>query len=225
MEALACTKSLRSRTPVFEGALRKASMRKSRHNQRDPSNCHPFRVAASRAVTHRMAVLLDNRRTVNSEWYTTICLPEIFEGIRKNNRQRRVIHHDNACCHTSAEATRFFGSNRRFVYELEKYRVRFLAKSEPTHEFLTVTVTSDATVNDRLQPILGQREDLRLENHGSVVIRTCRERESRTSKAVTQREQCRFDSVTMLQRVLREENFSVALSPGRERTAAGSARP
>ncbi|GBP18647.1 hypothetical protein EVAR_14417_1 [Eumeta japonica] len=54
-------------------------------------------------------VTLENRKTVNSEWYTTICLPEVFEEMRKNNRQRRIIlHHDNASCHTSAETTRFF---------------------------------------------------------------------------------------------------------------------
>ncbi|GBP06009.1 Histone-lysine N-methyltransferase SETMAR [Eumeta japonica] len=33
---------------------------------------------------------------------------EVFEEIRKNNRQRRIIlHHDNASCHTSTETTRF----------------------------------------------------------------------------------------------------------------------
>ncbi|GBP13783.1 Mariner Mos1 transposase [Eumeta japonica] len=45
---------------------------------------------------------------VNSERYTTICLPEVFEERRKNNRRRRIIlHHDNASCHTSAETIRF----------------------------------------------------------------------------------------------------------------------
>ncbi|GBP88065.1 Mariner Mos1 transposase [Eumeta japonica] len=43
-----------------------------------------------------------------SEWYLTICLPEVVEEIRKTNRQCRIIlRHDNASCHTSAEATRF----------------------------------------------------------------------------------------------------------------------
>ncbi|GBP85562.1 Mariner Mos1 transposase [Eumeta japonica] len=33
---------------------------------------------------------------------------EIFEEIRKNNRQRKtILHHDNAICYTSAETTRF----------------------------------------------------------------------------------------------------------------------
>ncbi|GBP81406.1 hypothetical protein EVAR_59408_1 [Eumeta japonica] len=37
---------------------------------------------------HVVAVPLENRKMVNSEWYTTICLPEVFEETRKNNRQR-----------------------------------------------------------------------------------------------------------------------------------------
>ncbi|GBP54882.1 Histone-lysine N-methyltransferase SETMAR [Eumeta japonica] len=45
---------------------------------------------------------------VNSEWYTTICLPEVFEEIRKDNGQRRnIVHHDNVSCHTSVETTQF----------------------------------------------------------------------------------------------------------------------
>ncbi|GBP41752.1 Histone-lysine N-methyltransferase SETMAR [Eumeta japonica] len=55
-----------------------------------------------------VAVPLENRKTINSEWYTTISVPEVFEEIRKNNRQRRIIlYHDNVRCHTSAETTRF----------------------------------------------------------------------------------------------------------------------
>ncbi|GBP94984.1 Mariner Mos1 transposase [Eumeta japonica] len=51
---------------------------------------------------------LENRKTVNLEWYMTICLPEVFEEIIKNDQQRRIIlHHDNTSCHTSAETIRF----------------------------------------------------------------------------------------------------------------------
>ncbi|GBP21659.1 hypothetical protein EVAR_16205_1 [Eumeta japonica] len=53
-------------------------------------------------------MLQENRKTVNSEWYTTICLPEVFEEISKNDRQcRNIFHHDIASYHTSAETTRF----------------------------------------------------------------------------------------------------------------------
>ncbi|GBP36867.1 Histone-lysine N-methyltransferase SETMAR [Eumeta japonica] len=37
-----------------------------------------------------------------------MCLPEVFEELRKNKQQRRIsLHHDNASCHTSAETNRF----------------------------------------------------------------------------------------------------------------------
>ncbi|GBP29050.1 Histone-lysine N-methyltransferase SETMAR [Eumeta japonica] len=57
---------------------------------------------------HVDTVPLENRKTVKSERYTTICLPEVFEEIRKNNRQRKIIlHHDSAGYHTSTETIRF----------------------------------------------------------------------------------------------------------------------
>lgn len=57
---------------------------------------------------HVATVELERRRTVNSEWYTTICLPEVFREIRKKNKKRRIIlHHDNASSHTSAQTKEF----------------------------------------------------------------------------------------------------------------------
>ena len=60
---------------------------------------------------HVAIVPLEQRRTVNSEWYTTICLPVVFQGIRKTNRRRRItLHHDNAISHTSAQTTAFLST-------------------------------------------------------------------------------------------------------------------
>ncbi|CAK9815952.1 Histone-lysine N-methyltransferase SETMAR [Anthophora plagiata] len=60
---------------------------------------------------HVATVPLENRRTVNSEWYTTICLPEVFREIRKENQRRRIIlHHDNASSHTSAQTSQYLTS-------------------------------------------------------------------------------------------------------------------
>ena len=57
---------------------------------------------------HVAAVPLEHRRTVNSEWYTTICLPKVFVEIRKTNKKRRIIiYHDNTSCHTSAQSSAF----------------------------------------------------------------------------------------------------------------------
>ena len=44
--------------------------------------------------------------SINSEWYTTICLPKVFGG-KKNKRRRIIVHHDNASPHTSAQTSTF----------------------------------------------------------------------------------------------------------------------
>ena len=56
-------------------------------------------------------VPLEQCRTVNSECYTTICLPVVFQEIRKTNRRRRItLHHDNASSHTSAQTNAFLST-------------------------------------------------------------------------------------------------------------------
>ena len=56
-------------------------------------------------------VPLAQRRTVNSEWYTTICLPVVFREIRKTiGRTRITLHHDYASSHTSAQTTAFLST-------------------------------------------------------------------------------------------------------------------
>lgn len=53
------------------------------------------------------------RKTVNSEWYTTICLPEVISEIRKKIPKRRIIlHHDNASSHTSAHTTAYLAGEK-----------------------------------------------------------------------------------------------------------------
>ena len=51
---------------------------------------------------HVGIVSLEHRRTVNSEWYTIICLPKVCGDIRKTNKRKRIIvHHGNASSRTS----------------------------------------------------------------------------------------------------------------------------
>lgn len=66
---------------------------------------------------HVATVPLTKRRTINSEWYTTICLPEVFAAIRETNRQRRfILHRDNASSHTSANTNAYLmGENIEFM--------------------------------------------------------------------------------------------------------------
>lgn len=76
----------------------------------------PTKVVRSRSVAKKMiacffnktghvaTIALEDRRTVNAEWYTTICLPEVINELRKSNRNRRIIlHHDNASAHTARQ--------------------------------------------------------------------------------------------------------------------------
>ena len=61
-----------------------------------------------RKTGHVATVPLVQRRTINSEWYTTICLPEVFGKIRETNRRRRIIlRKDNASSHASAQTRDF----------------------------------------------------------------------------------------------------------------------
>ena len=65
-------------------------------------------MVASFFCIHVATVPLEHRRTVNSEWYITICLPKVFGAIRKTNRRRRIIvQHDNASSQTSAQTIAF----------------------------------------------------------------------------------------------------------------------
>lgn len=66
-------------------------------------------IAAFFSITgHVATIALENRRTVNADWYTTICLPEVIGELRKTNRNRRVIlHHDNASSHTAGQTIEY----------------------------------------------------------------------------------------------------------------------
>ena len=82
-------------------------------------------------------VPIEQRITVNSEWYKTICLPVVFQEIRKTNRRKRItLHHDNVSSHTSAQTTAFLSpqnidlmshspySPDLFLFPYVKYKMR-----------------------------------------------------------------------------------------------------
>ena len=84
------------------------------------SELKPTKVVRSRSVSKKMVasfvaksghvatIALENQRTVNAQWYTTICLPEVIAELRKDNPNRRItLHHDNASSHT-ARVTKSF---------------------------------------------------------------------------------------------------------------------
>lgn len=55
--------------------------------------------------------MLENHRSVNSEWYTTVALPKVFQALRerrpKTGLRGIMLHHDNASSHTSLRTKAF----------------------------------------------------------------------------------------------------------------------
>ena len=79
---------------------------------------------------HVAIVPLEQRRTVNCEWYATICLPVVFQELRKTNRQRRItLHRDNASSHTQ---TTVFLSTQNIDLNAKNF-------GKTNHGFCTVT--------------------------------------------------------------------------------------
>jgi len=70
-------------------------------------------IASSISYTEHMAiVVLEDRRTVNTDWYTTICLPEVINELRRTNRNCCIIlHHNNASYHIIRQIVNFISSN------------------------------------------------------------------------------------------------------------------
>ena len=68
---------------------------------------------------HVATAPLEHRRTVNSEWNTAICLPNVFGVIRKTNKRRRIIvHHVNASSHTSAQISTLLKGHTPYTPDL-----------------------------------------------------------------------------------------------------------
>ena len=67
---------------------------------------------------HVATILLEDRKTVNSDWCINHCLPKVFEAWCKR-RQRRphrltqalLLHHDNVSVHTAAVTLDFLAEN------------------------------------------------------------------------------------------------------------------
>ena len=100
---------------------------------------NPTKVALARSTSKQMMVCvfektehipivqLEQRRTINSERYTTICLPVVFQEIRKTNRRRQItLHHDNASSHTSAQTTAFLSTQNINLMSHPTYSPDFL---------------------------------------------------------------------------------------------------
>jgi histone-lysine N-methyltransferase SETMAR len=90
-----------------------------------PDEERPTKVVRNRSVGKRMVatflrrsghlstVTLGNRQTVNAEWYTTVCLPQVFSVLKQQRPKTALrgifLHHDNASAHTAARTLDFLG--------------------------------------------------------------------------------------------------------------------
>ncbi|XP_061705471.1 histone-lysine N-methyltransferase SETMAR-like [Cydia pomonella] len=63
---------------------------------------------------HIATIVLEDQRTVNSEWYVTVCAPRVLSAWcdkrPKSGTQHLLWHHDNAAPHTSARTLDYFSS-------------------------------------------------------------------------------------------------------------------
>ena len=64
---------------------------------------------------HIATVALQDRRTVNADWYVSQCLPQVFAAWCRRSRNSRLrgllLHHDNASAHTAAATLDFLAEN------------------------------------------------------------------------------------------------------------------
>lgn len=60
---------------------------------------------------HLATSMLENCRSVNSEWYTTVALPKVFKAVQerrpKTGLRGMMLHHDNASSHSSLRTKAF----------------------------------------------------------------------------------------------------------------------
>ena len=93
-------------------------------NKAFPSKWSPIFFGKTGHVT---IVLVEQRRTIYSEWYTNFCLPVVFQEIRKINRRRWItLYHDNASSHTSAQISAFFEHSKHRFDESSAYSPDFV---------------------------------------------------------------------------------------------------
>lgn len=91
-----------SRVWVFEDELKPTKVVRSR------STAKKMVATFISKSGHVATIALEDRRTVNADWYTTVCLPNVFAELRKTNPRRRIIlHHDNASPHTARTTTEY----------------------------------------------------------------------------------------------------------------------
>ena len=114
-------------------------------------------VAAFFCNTGPVAIVpLEDRRTVNADWYINNCLPKAFEAWSSRRPKagiRGLLHHDNASVHTAAKTLDFLDENS---VELESHPP-YSPDLAPCDFFLF------PTIKEKIRGIrFGNREEARL---------------------------------------------------------------
>lgn len=99
-----------------------------------PTEPNPVKVKRVRSVGKKMIasffsksgsvanIPLEDRKTVTADWYTTICLPKVFEKVRQNRpRSNIVLHQDNASSHTAAKTKAYLKASNVELLEHPPY--------------------------------------------------------------------------------------------------------
>lgn len=92
------------------------------HGDGPPQKCRRSRSTGKKMVAtfftitgHLVTVPLTERRTVNAEWYTTVCVPQVlqkWQEKRPRTGTRGLLwHHDNASAHTAARTVDMMAQN------------------------------------------------------------------------------------------------------------------
>lgn len=90
-------------------------------DERTPTKCRRARSSQKQMIAsffcktgHIATVVLEDQKTVNSEWYVSVCVPTVLSAWRdkrpKSGIRHLLWHHDNASAHTSARTLDFFNS-------------------------------------------------------------------------------------------------------------------
>ena len=73
-------------------------------------------------TVHVATILLEDRGTVNAEWYTTDCLPQVITELRKYNSKRRIIlHHNHASSHSARQTIEYLKQEKVEILDHPPY--------------------------------------------------------------------------------------------------------
>lgn len=65
---------------------------------------------------HLVTVPLEEQRTVNAEWYVSVCLPKVLRSIQEKRPKTGLrgifLHQDNASAHIAQKTTQYFETNK-----------------------------------------------------------------------------------------------------------------